>query len=353
MSMEFITLTKGDPEFEPFLLGTFAGDRRAIPVETFEGHNTGERVTFKIVALNQLDVPAWWRVYLKSCRPELASLTLGPAAAAWLNHPAALAQWTRWPSWFALIGIFFLHTAAFLYNDYQDHMQGVDRLNRNRGSQVIQKGWVTAAALRRWAWVNAALALLFGLPAFFNAPLELSVVITLAGVALAVISQRWGRRQGLSDLALLLLFGPLLTCGVALASFARFTVSDIALGLALGCLTLWVFHVRQFGFLFRSKPESLRTFLGSLPFDRARFAVVAEAYAVLLLQTAVALWLRVPLFFLGLILLTVWPLNLTVLRLWRAGSPLSSTLVDVAKWALLTHLAWTLWWIAALGWVWL
>jgi len=351
--MEYITLTKGDPEFESYLLGTFDKNRRAIPVETFEGHNSGERVTFKIVALDQLEVPAWWRVYLKSCRPELASLTLGPSMAAWFNHYSSLAQWTRWPSWFALIGIFFLHTAAFLYNDFQDHVQGVDRLNHNRGSQVIQKGWVTAAALKRWAWVNAALAFLFGLPAFFNAPLELSVVLVLAGCALAVISQRWGRKWGLTDLAMLLLFGPLLTCGTALASFAKFNEADIALGLAFGSLTVWVFHVRQFGFLFRSKPETFRTILASLPFDRARIAVVGEAYAVFVLQTLVALWLRVPLLFLGLIVLTGWPLNLTVLRLWRASSPLASELVDVAKWAVFSHLAWTVWWILALGSIWL
>lgn len=351
--MEYITLTKGDPEFEAYLLGTFARDRRALPVETFEGHQSGERVTFRIVPLDQLNVPPWWRVYLKSCRPELTSLTLGPSIAAWLNHYALMVEWTRWPSWFALMGIFFLHTATFLYNDFQDHVQGVDRLNHNRGSQVIQKGWVTAAALKRWAWVNGGLALLFGLPAFFNAPAKLALLLVVAGLALAVIAQRWGRRWGLVDLALLLLFGPLLTCGIALASFANCNEGDVALGVALGALTLWVFHVRQFGFLFRSKPDTFRTALANLSFDRARIVVVVEAYAVLLLQVVAGLWLRLPLFYLGLILLTGWPLNLTVLRIWRASSPLASQLVDVAKWALFSHLAWTVWWIVALGSIWL
>jgi 1,4-dihydroxy-2-naphthoate octaprenyltransferase len=349
--VEYLTLTRNDPEFESYLLGTFAKDRRAIPVETFEG--SVERVTFRLVPLDKLDVPAWWRVYLRSCRPELVSLTLGPAVAAWLNHYSPAAQWTRWPSWFALIGIFFLHTAAFLYNDYQGHVQGSDRVNRKRGSQVIQNGWVTAAAVKKWAWVNAALALLFGLPAFLNAPLELAVLCVLVGVALAVTSQRWGQRWGFCDLAMLLLFGPLLTCGIALASFASFNQGDIALGFAFGLLTLWVFHVRQFGFLFRSKPDSFRTFLAYFPFDRARLFVVAEAYLALALQLAVGVWLRVPLFFLGLFLLAGWPLNLTVLRLWRAESPLASPLVDVARWALLSHLAWSLWWMLALGTKWL
>lgn len=349
--MEYLTLTRNDSEFESYLLGTFAKDRRAIPVETYEG--SVERVTFRIVPVDKLGVPLWWKVYFKSCRPELASLTLGPAASAWLNHYSPNAQWTRWPSWFALLGIFFLHTAAFLYNDFQGHVQGVDRINRQRGSQVIQKGWVTAAAVRRWAWVNAALALLFGLPAFLNAPLELAAVCIFAGTALAVISQSWGKRWGLCDLALLALFGPLLTCGIALASFAQFNQGDIWLGLAYGLLTVWVFHVRQFGSMFRSKPESFRTFLAYRTFDFARLLVVAEAYLAMAVQLAVAVWLRVPLLFLGLFLLAGWPLNLTVLRLWRAESPLASPLVDVARWALLSHMAWSLWWMLALGAKWL
>lgn len=350
--MDYITLTKSDPEFQSYLLGTFSRERRAIPVETFEGHNSGERVTFKIVSLEKLDVPPWWKVYLISCRPDLAPLTLGPSIAAWLNHFASLSHWTRWPSWFALIGIFFLHTAAFLYNDFQDHVQGVDRLNHNRGSQVIQKGWVTAAALRQYAWINAGLALLFGLPAFFNAPFELTTLCFLAGFALAVISQKWGRRWGLCDLAMLMLFGPLLTCGIALASFARFNLSDIVLGLALGSLTLWVFHVRQFGFLFRSKPEMFRTCIAWMPFDRARKVVVAEGYAILAMQAVAALWLRIPVLYLGLIVLVGWPLNLTVLRIWRAGSPLASELMDISRWALFSHLAWCGWWIVGLGSIW-
>src|SRR5437899_8919725 len=61
---------------------------------------------------------------------------------------------------FALLGVFFLHTAAFLLNDVQDHLRGLDRLNRRRCSQVIQKGWVSPLEMKRWAWVNLALAVL-------------------------------------------------------------------------------------------------------------------------------------------------------------------------------------------------
>lgn len=351
--MEYITLTKGDPEFESYLLGTFSDEKRAIPVETFEGHHSGERVTFRIVSVKDLDVPSWWQVYFRSCRPELLPLTMGPAMAAWLNHYAALALWTKWPSWFALIGVFFLHTAAFLYNDFQDHIQGVDRLNRNRGSQVIQRGWVTAAALKKWSWVNAVLALVFGVPAFFNAPVDLFIVCLLSVAALYVIGKNIGRRFGLCDLALWLVFGPLLTCGIALASFARFNMADLFLGCALGALTLWVFHLRQFEYLFRSRPEMFHTFIAYLPFDRARLLVAAEGYLVLLLQIGVGVWLRLPLVVIAFAFLAALPLTTTTLRVWRAESPLASQLVKVSRAALASHFSWTLWWVLGLVAPWL
>lgn len=350
--MEYITLTKGDAEFESYLLGTFSTDKRALPVETFHGQEPGERVTFRVVPVSKIEIPPWWNVYFHSCRPELASLTLGPSMAAWLNHYASLAQWTRWPSWFALLGIFFLHTAAFLFNDFQDHMRGTDRVNRRRGSQVIQNGWVTAVQMRKWAWLNAGLAVLFGIPAFFNAPLELTAICILAVLALATISQSWGRRWGLCDFAMFMLFGPLLTCGIALASFSKFNQADIFLGAALGALTVWVIHVRQIEFLFRSKPEMFRTLLGFLPFERARILVMTEAYLVLLLQLGVSVWLRLPMFFIILTLAVGWPMILTVQNIQKASSPLASPLAGISKWALGSHLTWTIWWLLALGSVW-
>jgi 1,4-dihydroxy-2-naphthoate octaprenyltransferase len=353
MSSEFITLTRDDPEFERYLWGTFSRTERALPVETYHARTYRERVTFRIVPVGELGTPPWWRVYFRSCRPDLAALTLGPAMAAWLNHRYSLPEWSKWPSWFALAGILFLHTAVFLFTDVQDHLRGADRLNRRRGSQVIQKGWVSAAAMRRWAVVNLLLAVVFGVPAFLNAPLRLTVICLSAAAALAVIVRNLGARRGLCDLALLLLFGPLLTMGIALASFGRADVSDALLGFAFGAMTLWVFQVRQFENLFRSKPEEFRTFLGHAGFDPARWICVIEGFVLLALQPLAAVFLRVPLVFLMALPLVSVPSVLLINRIYKAASPLSSTLVNSSRWALGSHLAWTLWWLAALGSAWL
>ena len=351
--MEFITLTRDDPEFEKYLLGTFASGRRAIPVETYHPATTRERVTFRVVPVEKLAVPDWWRVYLRSCRPELLGLTLGPAVAAWLNHSASYAEWARWPSWFALIGLFFLHTAAFLFNDVQDHLRGSDRANRRRGSQVIQAGWVRAVDMKRWAAVNFALAVLFGVPAFFNAPRDLAVVCGLAGLALLAVMRGWGARRGLTDLALVALFGPLLTMGTALASFGETDPTDLLLGLAFGAMTVWVLQVRQFEALFRSRPDSSRSFLGHLDFDRARRVLIGEGVLLLLLQPAVALIVPVPMVFLGVLAPVSAPMILTLYKFLGAASPLSSNLIKSSQWALVSHMVWTGWWVLALGVTWL
>jgi 1,4-dihydroxy-2-naphthoate octaprenyltransferase len=353
MSTEFITLTKDDPDFESYLLGTFSRTHRALPVETYHAATARERVTFRVLPVQKVGAPAWWIVYFWSSRPELFGLTLGPAMAAWLLHVHELHEWTRWPSWFALIGLYFLHTAVFLLNDVQDHLRGFDRLNHKRGSRVIQKGWVTARAMNRWAWVNAGLALLFSIPAFLNVPAGMAFVCVMAALGLGVVLTKFGARFGLCDLALALLFGPLLTSGIALASFAEIYPQDRDIGFAFGLLTLWVFQVRQFEDLFRAKAENFRTFLGHLSFDQARKVVIAEGLLLLALQPAVALWVGVPMFMLALTPLVSIPLILTLQRFLKAASPLSSSLVGSSKWALSSHFSWTLWWVLSLGVAWL
>jgi 1,4-dihydroxy-2-naphthoate octaprenyltransferase len=350
--VEYITLTKADPEFGSYLLGTFSKTHRALPVETFHPQTARERVTFRLVEREKIDSPAWWIVYFRSCRPELLGLTMGPAIAAWLNHRDEISDWAKWPSWFALLGIFFLHTAAFLWNDVEDHVRGLDRESPRRGSQVIQRGWVSAAAMKKWALVNLALAVLFGVPAFLNAPFPLAFVCGAAILSLLALMFKTAR-WGFSDLALFLLFGPLLTAGIALASFGTVSWQDPILGTAFGALAVWVLQARQFENLFRSQPEGFRTFLAFWDFDRARTICIVEGVLLLILQPLVAWWLSIPLkLFIFLPLISI-PSILFMGRLRSAASPLSSQLVNSDLWALGSHLSWTLWWVFALGVTWL
>lgn len=350
--MEFVTLTKDDPDFAGYLYGTFSKDERALPIETYHAQTYRERVTFRVVPRGTLKIPHWWIIYAAALRPELIALTLGPALATWANHRGTPA-WTNWSAWLAVLGVFFLHVATFVYNDVVDHVRGSDRLNRHRGSRVIQKGWTTAARMRTWAKVNLALALACGLPAFVRAPVELAFITGTAGVALLILLKNWGTRRGACDLAITALFGPLLTTGVAYASFGAADVSDVALGAAFGLITLWVFQVRQFENLFRASPKSFRTFIGYLNFDGARLTCVVEGLLLLGLMPAAAVIVRVPLVFFMLLPVFGLPLVVRVNRIYCAASPLSSNLIHSSRWALAAHCSFTAWWLLALGSTWL
>jgi len=157
----------------------------------------------------------------------------------------------------------------------------------------------------------------------------------------------------LSDVALAALFGPLLTSGIALASFGVCSRTDLLLGLAFGTLTLWTFQTRQFEHLFRSKPEGFHTFIAYRNFDRARRIVWLESVLLLLLQPTLALAAHMPMKMIILLPAISVPMILFTSRVWRAASPLSSNLVRSQRWALIAHFAWTSWWIVALVVQWL
>jgi 1,4-dihydroxy-2-naphthoate octaprenyltransferase len=347
--MEYVTLTREDPDFQTHLLGTFSKNRRALPVETYSPDTVRERVTFQLMDVGKLDIPPWWNIYFRSCRPELLVLTLGPAIAAWLSHRESFSRWMVQSSWSAVMGLIFLHTAMFLFNDVQDHLRGRDRINRRRGSRVIQKGWVPAYVMRRWAWVNFGLAAVFAFPAFLNAPWAVTSIGLAAGLSLLVFQKNLATRLGLCDLSLLLLFGPLLTMGVASASFGRTGWTDVILGLVFGASTLWTFQVRQFGDLVRAKPEDFHTFLAFFEFDRARSIAVAEGLLLLGAHFLAGLALRLPSLAMALIPIAGLPLLITLYRLRKAASPLSSDMIGLPRSAVLSYMTMTVWWLISLG----
>jgi len=347
--MEYLTLGKQDPDFDAYLMGSFSGTHRALPVESYHVATPRERVTFRLVPLEKLSRPPWWMVYFLSCRPALMPLTLGPALAAWLEGQAG----DGLKLVLVLAGLFFTHAAVMMFLDVQDHIHGGDRANRQRGSQVIQRGWVTAQAMKWWALLNLALALCVSAYILVQAPLALLGVCVGALVLMGGIAQGWGARFGICDLALVLLFGPLLTAGTALAVSGRVDITNLSLGLALGLMTLWVFQVRQLENLFRSKGATFRTFLGQLSFDRVKWVCLLEAGAIACAQGLVAWNLRGSWVTLMGLVLFAGPMVLASSRIFRAASPLSSSLVQMSRWAEISHVSLLVWWMVTLGVAWL
>ena len=80
---------------------------------------------------------------------------------------------------------------------------------------------------------------------------------------------------------------------------------------------------------------------------------VCEGALLIVVQPLLALAYGVPLKWLAVLPLASAPMILFMGNLWKAASPLSSSLVGSKRWAIGAHLSWILWWILALGAAWL
>lgn len=349
--MSYITLTADDPEFLSYLMGSFSPRFRALPVESFSQHSGRARVTFRVVPVVEIKRPAWWKIYFRGCRPELLGLTIGPllVTVLWMlmsGHaivdPVAIVG--------AAFGLFFLHVAAFLFNDFRDHMRGVDFANRRRGSQVIQKGWASAQQVKRWAFMNAGLAFLFGMPALFRHGLTIPAIVLAAIICVLGLTWMPPRlvRAGASDALVFLGLGPMLSAAASTVAFGIVPPQILWLGFALGAMAVLTLQIRQLENLFRAGQESFRTFIGAFDFDRAKKLVFVMTVAVAAIQFAAVpsvdhRWA----WYVGLSIAMI-PSGLTLRRVQRAASPLSSDLVHLGRRAVWAQACLLAWWGAAI-----
>ena len=210
--------------------------------------------------------------------PELLTLTLAPflftvllmaRAGNSLADPVAVCS--------SALGLFFLHVAAFLFNAFsgRSYARGRFREPSPWKSGYSKKGWASAQQVRLWAFMNAGLALVFGIPALYWQPI-LSLVVLAAAVC--VLGLTWMPvswvRWSASDLLVFLGLGPLLTIAAGTSGFGFFSVPALALGLACGSIAVVTLQMRQLENLFRAGKESFRTFIGAFDFDRAKLPCV-------------------------------------------------------------------------------
>jgi 1,4-dihydroxy-2-naphthoate octaprenyltransferase len=138
----------------------------------------------------------------------------------------------------ALFGSLFIHIGTNLINDYYDHLSGVDTPESMSGSQVIQRGLLTAGEVYWGGIVAFVIGGLFGLilVGLCGWPvLALGVVSILAGyfytanpLSLAYIA--------LGEATVFIFMGPVIIVGAYYVQREVFTVTPILLSLPMGCL---------------------------------------------------------------------------------------------------------------------
>lgn len=264
---ELITLSKNDPRFRSYIEGTFSKDMRALPIQSLNVNTESEQVTFRVFPRQEVMPPFWglhWLQVLKVRNFLLVSFPIFLVfVKSWLDEtlldPVTGAL--------SALGALNLMAAVNLRNDYLDHLSGLDRLHPNSGSHAIQKGWVTAAQVKRWSFLYLAIGVLFGLRSLFLYPQTLLLVgvLALLGV-LGMTSYKMGLKyRRWSEWAVFLLLGPLLTLGIRFSLGADFDMETLMLGVLTGWLAVFYLHLKNLEQLMvnnQAQFENTMTWLG-------------------------------------------------------------------------------------------
>lgn len=331
-SGRFVTLTRQDMDFVDYLLGKGPDGLRALPVESFALRTPRERVTFELLSKHQIQRPHLVFVLLKAMRIELLPLTWLPAIVAYFAGQPQLSFEVLWTLSLLLISLFFFHAAAFLKNDFDDHFYGIDRMQRKRGSQTIQKGWVSAKQVLFLSRGALILGIFIGAFILLRSSLEVGVLglVGVIGILCYGVAGQGFKNHGLGEAVIGLCMGPLLTVGVTLVLGGKSLLEAFILGVPFGLAALMVLQLRQFETLISEQKYRTGTFISRLGFDRAQTWIRGEflLFPLILMGTLISALGWHPLVLLSMAL---WPLQYSIqMKLKRVASPLSSELLGLS-----------------------
>ncbi|MGZ3773792.1 MAG: prenyltransferase [Pseudobdellovibrionaceae bacterium] len=274
---DLITLSKSSPDFEAYLLGTFAKDKRALPMQTLNVNSAAETVTFRIVPVQSIQRPSFIEVILQTFKVKSFLLILMPLFLVLTKNIVDNTLVDPVTSSIATVGVLLAFIAVNLRNDYMDHMMGVDRILEKSGSRAIQNGWVTAAQVKFYSNIFLSLAILCSLPIVLIFP-QVAIVILLSaviGIWAQFKKKSSFKYQIGGELALFLLLGPFLTVGYQLSMGARFDSESIWIGCVWGWLVLFVVHLRNFVNILPSMQAGYSNTVNWLGFDKSRRMIAA------------------------------------------------------------------------------
>lgn len=270
--MELKTFLKSDPEFRRYLSGTFSKTARALPMRSLNVGTDREEVVFKVLELREIALPPFFRRWAAIFKLHHLLWAMVPIflilTKSWVDEDPidlglALAS---------IAGVTALLIGGNLFNDYWDHMSGVDRVHPQSSDRALQQGWVTAQATRFWAFVFLIVGIVCGLPAIF-ARVELLpfVAISAAGILVyGVFSWRGFKYRWGTELAMFWLLGPLLAIGFQSAATGAWDLETFLIGWLMGWLLVFALHLKNFEHLLVNAQVGFSNTMAALGFERAK-----------------------------------------------------------------------------------
>ncbi len=332
--MELRTVSKSDPDFRALLRGTFSRELVALPMRSLNVNTSSEVVTFQLVPLQEVERPKSLPLILSLLRIETLAFSLGPVLVALIAAFRMGYSVQLETSIFAVLSILFFHLSLNLFNDYFDHLKGQDRLNPRGGSRVIQKGWVRAYLVERWAFGFLLVAANLALPIFFEHKL-LSVLVSLGVLFLGIeySSERLGLKyRGWSEVIVFILTGPVLSAGIVWAVTGQWSWPIALVGTLLGLSSGLHYNLIHFANIMIDAQAGLKTLAVRLGFDKAKSLYLFFTGVMLLSLVAIGLVLNMAWPYWAVVLCEGSLLMLLAKKIWEIASPLSSELIQVRRW---------------------
>ena len=164
-----------------------------------------------------------------------------------------------------IAGVLFAHLSTNMFNDYFDNIDGTDSGNYNYfqqvsgGSRAIELGLISIYKTKSLATLLIFIAILFGATILFNAYIHNIipiVIITITALFLGYFYTappiRLVARNGLGEISIFTVFGPLIVLGAAFAIFNdNFLASDyfndlLLIRIPIGLLTTNILLINEF-----------------------------------------------------------------------------------------------------------
>ena len=346
--MELKTLSKQDPEFDSYLRGTFSTQFRALPVQSLNVNTQSEKITFEIWPIQKIRRPSFFKMWSQVFRFRDLVYVLFPLYIILVKNIIDDVVWDPLLALLSALGALSLTMGAFLFNDYLDHMKGVDRIHPRSGSRAIQKGWVTAEQTRTWSLIYLVVGAALGLPAVWVFP-DLWILLAAPG-AVALFSWAFPRvglkyRRG-AELVVFLLFGPFLTLGFQMAIGGGFDLEAIFIGILTGWHFTFLVHLKNFESLMVNTQAGFQNTISRLGFEKGKKFLEYWWFGFLVLMAVYQWFYHSSEWFLAFVVAPfVFSLGFLV-SLRRLKSPAGSSLLLTVKFgrtaALLTLLVWIL-----------
>ncbi|MBC7398190.1 MAG: prenyltransferase [Bdellovibrionales bacterium] len=249
----------------------------------------------------------------------------------------------------SLLALIFLQIAVNLFNDVEDHLNGVDLPGDIGGSGVIQKGWLSASTLAKLGYACLVVALALGIPSLVAHWQVLTPVALIALVGTLGYSG-FGFRfkyRAMGDFVVFFLCGPLLMTGLSVAAFGKTSTGILIAGVVFGLASVGILHANNLNDLEVDQSRGARTLANQIGFKASKkylFWIYLSAAFILAFAAALH-WLPVW-FALGPFLL-VWPVTQLLKKVKQASGPLSPSIAAIRFDAAKIHLSLGIIWLAA------